>query len=96
MATPYTLLLELARFEAALIDERRWEEAAQLGRERAALIEQLPAEVPPEALAELEEALAIVEASADRAAAARAELQAELAHLAQGRRAVAAYSKSAG
>jgi hypothetical protein len=96
MGMPYTLILDLARRESELIDARRWADAAELGRERAALVAGLPAEPPAEARAELEQALAIVEASADKAAAARAELQAELAHLASGRRAVSAYSKSAG
>jgi hypothetical protein len=96
MGTPYTLLLELARRESELIDARRWAEAAELGQARAAMVAELPADPPPEARAELQQALEIVEASADKAAAARAELQTELAHLESGRRAVAAYSKSAG
>jgi len=93
--TPWSRLLELARIEATLVEEGRWEDARQLGAEREALLRRLPAP-PPEARADLEAALALVESSAAATAAAMAEVRETLAHLAVGRQAIAAYAHSNG
>lgn len=84
--------MELARREAELIEEGRWEEVVRLGAQRETLLARLP-EPGPEAREELAAALALVDSSAGVAAGALAEVRETLGHLARGRQAISAYAR---
>lgn len=83
-------LLELARRQATAAAAGRFEEALRYGREADALVPALPP-LPPGAAARAGEACAHLASVEARAAAALAQVATELAALARGRQAVAAY-----
>ena len=91
---PYDALLVLARTEAELIADGRWEEAAELGRRREELVATLPDTPPPHAADALREASRLVRSSTGAASVAVAETRAVLQRLNDGRRAVAGYARS--
>ena len=92
---PYEALLALARAEADLVADGRWEDAADLGRRRAELVASLPETPPAEAADALREARQVMLASMGAASVAVAETRTALRRLNDGRRAVAGYARSA-
>lgn len=93
--TSLAALLELARRQAALACDGRWEETIRLGEQQEFLAESLGT-LPAEARPGLEEARALLETTVALARAAQHEIREELERLGRGRRAVAAYLQAEG
>lgn len=94
MTSGYELLVDLARREAELVANGHLEELRALQEEREQLRQALPAIPPAEAKPLLEEAFALTRSTEAVLQAALAETATELRRLAEGRRAVQAYSRS--
>lgn len=92
MTDPADRLLALAEAEHRLIAEQRFEELAPLHDERDRLLAALPATLAPHQRPVLARAHAVLQDASARAAAARAELAAELVRLDRGRATVRGYA----
>ena len=92
----YMRLVELARREAELVGEGRFDEVIALQEERELLQAALPEDPPREAAPLLEEAACIVRSTEAELAVALADTGAALRRLAEGRRAASAYGAASG
>jgi hypothetical protein len=90
-AAPYVRLVELCERERDLIADADWDGVVRLGEERAALVAELPARPPAEAVAHLRRADELGRANAASLAAARAATVAELGQLRTVRQTIRAY-----
>ena len=91
MSDPYEQILELARREAELVEQGRFEELAPLWAERDALVASLESRPPVTARDALVEADRIVRATHERVCALLSELGVQIGQLSNGRRAVSGY-----
>ena len=92
----YERLLEIARDTRDLIAEGRWEELALMGWERERVRAELPRNPPPEAAPILAEIARMTEESERLLIGSMRRLEDSLRRIQQGRKAVSAYSQSAG
>jgi hypothetical protein len=90
-ADPYERILELARLEAALVDENRLEELAAVWAERDRLVASLGPQPPASAREALAEADRVVRETHARISALLQELGEQLGQLTSGRRAASGY-----
>ena len=95
MTDPYERILELARREAELVEQGRFEELAAVWAERDALTEPLNGRPPVSAREALTEADRIVRATHDRICVLLQELGEQIGQLSSGRRAVSGYGGAA-
>jgi hypothetical protein len=92
----FAALVGIFREELALVTDGRWDDLAELNERRSRLLAALPASAPPEARADLQEALRLQGLSATALREGLAETAAELRRLGTGRTAVAGYAAGTG
>jgi hypothetical protein len=95
MNDPYERILELARCEAELVEQARFEELAVVWAARDALTEQLNGRPPVSARDALVEADRIVRSTHERICVLLQELGEQIGQLSSGRRAVSGYGGTA-
>jgi hypothetical protein len=92
----FAALVALGREEHALVTDGRWDDLAEVNARREQLLAALPASAPPEALADLREAVRLQALSAAALRAGLAETAAELRQVGTSRTAVAGYAAGTG
>ncbi len=92
----FAALVALGREEHGLVTDGRWDDLADLNARRDRLIAALPAAAPPEALADLREAVRLQALSAAALRAGIADVGGELRRLGTGRTAAAGYAAGTG
>lgn len=92
----FAALVAIFREELALVTDGRWDDLAELDERRRRLLAALPAGAPPEAQADIREALRLQALSATALRQGLAETAAELGRLSTGRTAVAGYAAGTG
>jgi hypothetical protein len=92
----FAALVALGREEHGLVTDGRWEDLADLHARRERVIAALPASAPPEALADLREAVRLQALSAAALRQGLSETGAELRRLGTSRTAVAGYAAGTG
>jgi hypothetical protein len=92
----FAALVALGREEHALVTDGRWDDLAEVNARREQLLAALPASAPPEALADLREAVRLQALSAAALRAGLAETAAELRQVGTSRAAVAGYAAGTG
>jgi hypothetical protein len=92
----FAALVGLFREELALVTDGRWDDLAELNERRTRLLAALPASAPPEAQADLREALRLQGLSETALRQGLAETAAELGRLRTGRTAAAGYAAGTG
>jgi hypothetical protein len=92
----FAALVALFREELALVTDGRWDDLAELNQRRERLLAALPASAPPEAQADVREALRLQALSATALREGLAETAAQLRTLGTSRTAVAGYAAGTG
>jgi hypothetical protein len=92
----FAALVALGREEHSLVTDGRWEDLADLNTRRDRVIAELPASAPPEAMADLREAVRLQALSAQALRAGIAQTGAELRRLGSSRAAVSGYAAGTG
>lgn len=96
MSGVFALLVALGREEHALVTDGRWEDLADLNARRDRILSALPASAPPEALADLREAVRLQALSAAALRQGLADTAAELRRVGTSRNAVSGYAAGTG
>jgi hypothetical protein len=92
----FAALVAIFREELALVTDGRWDDLAELNERRERLLAALPASAPPEAQAEVREALRLQGLSATALREGLTETAAQLGRLRTGRTAAAGYAAGTG
>jgi hypothetical protein len=92
----FALLVALGREEHAAVTDGRWDDLAELNARRDRILAALPASAPPEAMADLREAVRLQALSAAALKEGLAETAAELRRVGTSRTAAAGYAAGTG
>lgn len=92
----FALLVAIGREEHSAVTDGRWDDLAELNARREKVLAALPASAPPEALADLREAMRLQALSAAALKQGLADTAAELRRVGTTRTAVAGYGAATG